>query len=154
MARAKLTDKQKKKIIADYIENQNIRETARINNVDKMTVKRLIDSNYDEDLIQKATQKKQENTLSTLEYMEKQHETKKRIMDKILKAIEQKADNIDMFTNIKDLATAYGIIVDKELKALELKQKRQSNEEDLQKVKDILVTIKEVANGDQTDTDK
>lgn len=154
MARAKLTDKQKKKIIADYIENQNIRETARINNVDKMTVKRLIDSNYDEDLIQKATQKKQENTLSTLEYMEKQHETKKRIMDKILKAIEQKADDIDMFTNIKDLATAYGIIVDKELKALELKQKRQSNEEDLQKVKDILVTIKEVANGDQTDTDK
>ena len=31
---AKLTDKQKKKIIADYVENQNFSETARINGVE------------------------------------------------------------------------------------------------------------------------
>ena len=66
----------------------------------------------------------------------------------ILPKLKLKADDIDMFTNVKDLATAYGIIIDKELKALELKQKRETSEEDLQKVKDILVTIKEVANGD------
>ena len=34
-----------------------------------------------------------------------------------------------MFTNIKDLATAYGIIIDKELKSLELKIKSKENEE-------------------------
>ena len=122
MARTKLTDKQKKKIIADYIELGNYSEVARINGVDKSTVKRLIDSNYDEELQQKATQKKEENTQSTLEYMQTQHETKKRILDKILKAIEIKAEDIDMFTNIKDLATAYGIILDKELKVLELQK--------------------------------
>lgn len=118
----RLTDQKKKKIIADYIENQNIRETSRINKVSTDTVRRLIAQN--KDIARKLTQKKEENMLTTLEYMEKQHEAKKRIMDKILKGIEQKADNIDMFTNIKDLATAYGIIVDKELKSMELKQSK------------------------------
>lgn len=143
----RLTDLQKKKIIADYVENQNYRETGRINSVSNDTVRRLVMEN--KEVVQKLSQKKEENTLTTLEYMEKQHETKKRIMDKILKGIELKADDIDVFTNIKDLATAYGIIVDKELKALELKQKRESNEEDLQRVKDILVSIKEVADYDK-----
>ena len=61
--------------------------------------------------------------------MQTQHETKKRILDKILKAIETKADDIDMFTNIKDLATAYGIILDKELKVLELKNNINTEKE-------------------------
>ena len=147
---AKLTDKQKKKIIADYVETQNFSETARINGVDKSTVKRLIDSGYDKDLQQKATQKKQENTQSTIEYMKTQHESKKRILDKILKAIEEKADNIDKFTNIKDLATAYGIILDKELKVLELNKKNDNNE-DLEKVKDIMVSIRRIAEDDKKD---
>lgn len=148
MARTKLTDKQKKKIIADYIETQNYSETSRINNVNEKTVRRIIKEQNHQEMVEKAEQKKEENTQTTLEYMDKQHETKKRILDKLLKGIELKADDIDMFTSVKDLATAYGIIIDKELKALELKQKRETSEEDLQKVKDILVTIKEVANGD------
>ena len=60
-----------------------------------------------------------------------------------LKDIEEKADNIDMFTNIKDLATAYGIILDKELKVLELNKKNDNNE-DLEKVKDIMVSKKSI----------
>ena len=146
MARTKLTDKQKKKIVADYIETQNYKQTGIKNNVDTETVRRVVKE--DKDFAKKLERKKEENTQTTLEYMDKQHETKKRILDKLLKGIELKADDIDMFTNVKDLATAYGIIIDKELKALELKQKRETSEEDLQKVKDILVTIKEVANGD------
>ena len=89
MARTKLTDIQKKKIVADYIENQNYRETARINNVDRETVKKLV--NEDKELIQKLAIKKEENTQTTLEYMQSQHETKKRILDKLLKAIEEKS---------------------------------------------------------------
>lgn len=123
---AKLTDKQKKKIIADYIETQNYCETARMNNVSDMTVKRIVEDN--KDVLEKVEQKKQENTQSTIEYMQTQHETKKRILDKILKAIEKKADDIDMFTNIKDLATAYGIILDKELKVLELNKGVENKE--------------------------
>lgn len=146
MARTKLTDKQKKKIVADYVETQNYKQTGIKNKVDTETVRRVVKE--DEEFAKKLERKKEENTQTTLEYMDKQHETKKRILDKLLKGIELKADDIDMFTNVKDLATAYGIIIDKELKALELKQKRETSEEDLQKVKDILVTIKEVANGE------
>jgi len=144
---AKLTDKQKKKIIADYIECGNYSEVARMNGVNVSTVKRLVDSGYDKDLQEKAKQKKEENTQSTIEYMQTQHDTKKRILDKILKAIEQKSDNIDMFTNIKDLATAYGIILDKELKVLEL-QKNNANSKELSKVEELLNKIEQEANND------
>lgn len=138
---AKLTDKQKKKIIADYVENQNYRETARMNNVSDVTVKDIVSK--DKSTLEKLEQKKQENTQSTIEYMQTQHESKKRILDKILKAIEEKADNVDMFTNIKDLATAYGIILDKELKVLELQ--RGNKENDMSKVDELLKEIEKNA---------
>lgn len=141
---AKLTDKQKKKIIADYVENQNYCETARMNNVDESTVRRIVKSKDNKEITKLTEQKKQENTQSTIEYMQTQHESKKRILDKILKAIEEKADNVDMFTNIKDLATAYGIILDKELKVLELNSKN-SNSDELAKVDEILKELKENA---------
>lgn len=143
---AKLTDKQKKKIIADYIECGNYSEAGRLNNVSDKTVKRIIDTQDNNDMVEKVERKKQENTQSTIEYMQTQHETKKRILDKILKAIETKADNIDdMFTNIKDLATAYGIILDKELKVLEL-QKNNVDSKELSKVEELLSKIEKEAN--------
>ena len=140
---AKLTDKEKQKIIADYVETQNYSETARINKVTDKTVKRVVTNNSD--VLKKVEQKKVENTQSTIEYMQTQHESKKRILDKILKAIEKKVDNIDMFTNIKDLATAYGIILDKELKFIEM-QRGSANNEDLNKVKELLIKIQDGAN--------
>lgn len=124
-----LNNKKKQKIIADYIETNNKSEAARMNNVSEATVRNVV-KEYGEDKVAKLfEQKKMENTQDTLEYMKEQHETKKRILDKLLKGIETKADDIDMFTNIKDLATAYGIIIDKELKSLELKLKSKENEE-------------------------
>lgn len=121
----RLNDKEKQKIRADYIETGNLRETARINNVSDDTVKRTIQE--DKEITQKLAQKKEENIKSTLEYMEEQHEAKKRLLDKLLKGMEVKAEEIDMFTNIKDLATAYGIILDKELKLKEINQKLNEN---------------------------
>lgn len=140
---AKLTDLEKKKIIADYVETQNYLETARRNNVADVTVKAVVMK--DKETLKKLEQKKEENTQSTIEYMNTQHETKKRILDKILTAIENKADNLDMFTNIKDLATAYGIILDKELKVLELQRANNANKEEFSKVKELLGKIKEEA---------
>ena len=142
-SRTKLTDKQKKKIIADYINNENYSETARMNNVSIEAARQVVKA--DKTVMKKLEAKKEENTQSTIEYMQTQHETKKRILDKLLKAIEHKANNIDdMFTNIRDLATAYGILVDKELKVLELK-KNDTNSEDLKKVEELLTKIKEDA---------
>ena len=141
----KLTDKQKKKIIADYIECRNNSEVARMNGVSESTVRRIVKSGDNEEITRLSEQKKQENTQSTIEYMQTQHETKKRILDKILKAIEDKAENIDLLTNIKDLATAYGIILDKELKVLEL-QKNAATDKELSKVQELLSKIEDEAN--------
>ena len=145
---AKLTDLEKQQIIADYIETQNYSEVAKKYNRSVETIINVVKDN--EDVREKLKQKKQENTQSTIEYMQTQHESKKRILDKILKAIEEKADNIDKFTNINDLATAYGIILNKELKVLELNKKNDNNE-DLEKVKDIMVSIRRIAEDDKKD---
>lgn len=145
MARTKLTDKQKKKIIADYIENQNFSETARINKVDKSTVKRLVDSGYAKDLQQKATQKKEENTKDILQYMDNIAEKQKKIIDLSLEVLEQKLSNPDLFTNIRDVAIVYGTIFDKSLKYKEmklreeeLKYKNTTTQETLDKLDDLL----------------
>ena len=123
--RTKLTDKEKKQIIADYIETGNYSEVARKYGISVTAVKKIVDA--DKDSLIKFKQKKEENTQSTIEYMDEQHETKKRILEKLLKSMEVKAEELDMFTNIKDLATAYGIILDKELKMLELQKNNRDN---------------------------
>lgn len=122
---AKFTDLEKKTIVADYVNCQNYSEVAKKYDVSVEAIRRIVKE--DNEIVKKLEIKKEENTQSTIEYMQTQHETKKRILDKILKAIENKAEDIDMFTNIKDLATAYGIILDKELKVLEIKNNKQSN---------------------------
>ena len=144
MAGTKLTDQQKKKIIADYIKNQNYRETARINGVCVNSVRNIVAS--DKDIEKKLTQKFEEDTQSTIEYMQSQSMTKNRIIKKLLKAIETKSENVDMFTNIKDLAMAYGILVDKELKILEIQKSKQEMNNGLDKVQQLLEEIQKEAN--------
>lgn len=112
-------DKTKKLIIADRVSGESIRAIARKYNISTTTVQRIIKS--DGEVTQKVTQKQIENTQDTLSYMASQHETKKRIADKLLSAMEKKAETVDMFTSVKDMATAYGILVDKELKFAEVK---------------------------------
>lgn len=144
MTAKRLTDKEKKKVIADYIDTGNYSETGRMNGISDVAVRRIVEK--DPEVSKLLEEKKIENTQSTIEYMQTQHETKKKILDKILKAIEEKAENVDMFTNIKDLATAYGIIIDKELKALELQRNSGTSNSDLQKVNELLSKIEEEAN--------
>lgn len=144
MGTTRLTDKEKKKIIADYIETGNYSETGRMNGISDVGVRRIVEK--DPEVSRMLEEKKLENTQSTIEYMQTQHETKKKILDKILKAIEEKADNVDMFTNIKDLATAYGIILDKELKVLEIQNNMRTNKNELSKLDELLKEIKEEAN--------
>jgi hypothetical protein len=144
LAGTKLTDKQKKKIIADYIENQNFSETARMNNVNKSTVKRLVDSGYDKDLQQKATEKKEENTKDILKYMDEIYDKQKSIIDLSLSALQEKLKKPDMFTNVRDIAMVYGVIFDKALKYKEV-QRMNGNTEGLNKVKELLEKIEKEA---------
>ena len=59
MSRVKLTDKQKKKIIADYVDNNNYSETARINNISETSVRRIVKGN--EGITEKVEQKKDDS---------------------------------------------------------------------------------------------
>lgn len=115
----RLTDIQRKNIVADYIACQNYSEVARKHGISDNAVRNIVKNQPETS--EKFEQKQIENTEDTLTYMQQQHETKKRIAEKLLKAIESKAESVDMFTNVKDLTTAYGIIIDKELKFAEIK---------------------------------
>lgn len=141
MAKPTITDEKRKKIIADYVNIGSYKEVGRLNNVSDMTVRRIVLK--EPDVLEKVALKKEENTQTTLEYMQTQHETKKRILDKLLKAIEIKAEDIDVFTSVKDLATAYGIILDKELKVLEL-QRQQMDTKNNGVLDDLMEALKNV----------
>lgn len=139
----KLTDRQKKKIIADYVENGNYSETARLNGVNKSTVQRLISKN--QEVQQKAQEKKDENTEDMLEYLQNKRDDKKRVVELCFKALEDKLASPDMFTSVKDIITVYGIIADKELKYADMMIKKNATK-DLSKVELLLSKIEEEAN--------
>ena len=123
MSRVKLTDKQKKKIIADYVDNNNYSETARINNISETSVRRIVKGN--KGITEKVEQKKEENTQDMFKYIETKNKEKKKIIDLCFKALNDKLEKTDIFTNVKDIITVYGILIDKELKFKELEIKRQ-----------------------------
>lgn len=123
----RLTDKDKKKIIADYIENQNYSETARINNVGVNTVKRLVLSQDNEEMARKSKEKKEENTEDILQYMDSIVKDQKEVIDLALQVLKDKLKSPDLFTNVRDVATVYGVIVDKALKWKELQVKNGDN---------------------------
>ena len=127
MARTKLTDKQKKKIVADYVESQNYKQTGIKNKVDTETVRRVVKAN--KDFAKKSEEKKEKDTKDILEYMDTIKEKQKRIIDLSLQALEDKLQKPDMFTNVKDIATVYGVIFDKALKYKEIQIKSKENEE-------------------------
>ena len=127
----KLTDRQKKKIIADYVDNGNYSETARMNNTTDTTVRTIIKENKNVAL-KKMEQKKEENTQDMLQYLESKKEDKKRVIELCFKALEDKLASPDMFTSIRDIAMVYGIIVDKDLKIKEI-EATKTNAENINK---------------------
>lgn len=145
---AKLTDKEKKKIIADYVNNQNYSETARMNNISVNGVKNIVLA--DNEFANKCKQKKEENTKDILEYMDTIYDKQKNVIDLSLSALEKKLEDPDMFTNVKDIATVYGVIFDKALKYKEIKQKENENklreQTEISNAKEIIFKIREVAN--------
>lgn len=140
----KLTDKQKKKIIADYVDNGNYSETARLNSTTDTTVRTIIKENKNIAL-KKMEQKKEENTQDMLQYLESKKEDKKRVIELCFKALEDKLASPDMFTSIRDIAMVYGILVDKDLKYKELMNNRVKDDK-LVKVEELLSKIEGEAN--------
>ena len=143
----KLTDKEKKIIIADYIDCQNYREVARKHNRSFETIRRVV--NADKNMSKKMSEKKEQNTLDTLDYIMSLKEQKTRLLNKLLTAMEEKVDDKSnkIKQNMKDLATAYGIILDKDMKILEI-QRGSANSEQLTKVQELISKLDKEANDD------
>ena len=106
---ARLTDKQKKKIVADYVQLQNYRAVAKLNDVSANTVRRVIAENPD--LEQKCTQKKEQNTQDMLSYLGSKREEAQNLLGMYLQAMAD-PDKIAEAT-LPQLSTAFGTIVDK-----------------------------------------
>ena len=106
---ARLTDKQKKEIIADYIQLGSYNAVAKLHGVSKDTVKRVVQSC--EDFAQKAQQKKEENTADILAVMEGKKQDVCAIISLYLEYL-QDLNKLDR-ASIQSIATSLGIIIDK-----------------------------------------
>lgn len=119
---ARLTDKQKKKIIADYMAVESYNAVAKMNGVSKDTVKRIIQNC--EDFAQKAQQKKEENSHDILAYMESKKDIVCEILGKGLDALNG-PDKLAEATPAQ-ITTALGTLIDK---WTALNEKREAGEE-------------------------
>lgn len=106
---ARLTDWQKKKILADYLESGSYRATARKNKVNASTVKRVVEAS--DDFEQKAAQKKEENTADVLAYMESQKKVVCEIIGKGLAALNDPEKLAEATPS--QITTALGTLIDK-----------------------------------------
>lgn len=115
---ARLTDKQKKKIIADYVELGSYNAVAKKHGVSFDTVKRIVKN--DPQIVKKTEQKKEQNTADMLTYMDSRKGKAQKLIDTYLDAMMDK-ERLEM-ASLNQIATAFGIIVDKFTKVAELKQ--------------------------------
>ena len=105
---ARLTDRQKKKIVADYLELGSYRATAKKNDVADGTVKRIVLECGD--IEQKVAQKKEENTADILAYMEGK---RKAVCEIIEIGLSVLPDKIKTAKSASEVTTALGTLIDK-----------------------------------------
>lgn len=105
---ARLTDKQKKKIIADYLELDSYNAVAKKYKIADTTVKRVILS--DPEMQKKAEDKKDQNTKDILAYMEGKRD---KVCAIIGISLDTLPDKIKRAKTASDVTTALGTIIDK-----------------------------------------
>lgn len=105
---ARLTDKQKKKIVADYLELGSYNAAAKLNGVSNHTVKRVVLEVPE--ISEKVKQKKEENTADILAYMEAQKNRVCEIIDISLEVLPEKIRNAK---TAADVTTAMGTVISK-----------------------------------------
>lgn len=105
---ARLTDKQKKKIIADYVQIGSYNATAKINGVSLNTVKKIVQGNAD--IAEMCNRKKEENTADVLSYMES---AKKEVCNIIKVGLKVLPEKIERAKSASEVTTALGTLIDK-----------------------------------------
>lgn len=105
----RLTDRQKKKIIADYVQLQSYARTAKLNDVAESTVRKIVKDNPKcADL---CALKKEQNTQDMLSYLGSKRGEAQDLLGLYLQAMAE-PDKIAEAT-LPQLSTAFGTIVDK-----------------------------------------
>lgn len=128
---ARLTDEQKKKIIADYVESGSYNATAKKNGISPNTVKKIVNGNAN--IAQKCKLKKEQNTADMLAYMESRKAKAQEAVDAYLEALKD-PEKIKS-AKLSEIATAMGIVVDKFTKTT------AAGEDTLAKLDDVLKKI-------------
>ncbi len=109
-----LTDRERQKIIADYVETESYRETGRINEVSPNTVRKVVEN--EPEIAQKCTQKKEQTTQDMLSFIESRRDKAQLFIDAALEVLPEKLDG----ASLNQVATALGIVVDKFTKLKEI----------------------------------
>lgn len=105
---ARLTDKQKKKIIADYVQLGSYNATAKVNGVSLNTVKKIVQGNAE--IAEMCNRKKEENTADIMAYMEGK---RKAVCDIIEVGLAVLPDKIKTAKSASEVTTALGTLIDK-----------------------------------------
>jgi hypothetical protein len=121
---ARLTDKQKKKIIADYVELGSYNAVAKKHGVACDTVKRVV--LQDPKIVKKTKDKKEENTRDVLEYMEGKRDAVCQLIEIGLSLLPEKLQS----ANATQITTALGTLIDKFTMARGNRYGVQDREED------------------------
>lgn len=106
---ARLTDRQKKQIVIDYLETESVNAAAKRNGVSWRTANTVITESRD--IQEKLEEKKEQNTLDMLAYMDSRKEQAQSVIDAYLAALANPEKLED--ATLSQIATALGIIVDK-----------------------------------------
>ena len=105
----KISDKKRKKIIADYVELGSYNAVAKKHKVSPTTVKRIVSA--DAESAKKCEQKKEENLKSILAHMESKREVVNDIISKGLEVLNSK-EKLEEATP-SQITTAMGTLIDK-----------------------------------------
>lgn len=106
---AKLSDAQRKKIIADRVNGMTFRKLAAKYGVSTTTIQKVL--KRDPSLVQKVTQKKEKNTQDMLAFLDSQSESAQEFVTMALEAIKDPA-KLEK-ASVQTIAVALGIVIDK-----------------------------------------
>lgn len=105
---ARLTDRQKKQIVADYMAVETYSTVAKMHGVSKDTVRRIVQN--DDDFVRKAREKKAQNSADILSYMEGRRDQVCDILQTGLDVLPEKIRNAK---SASEVTTAIGTLIDK-----------------------------------------
>ena len=124
---ARLTDKQKKKIIADYVQLGSYNAVSKIHGVSATTGKNVVLKSSD--FVKKCEQKKEQNTEDILAYMESKRNVVCEILGKGLDVLNDEEKLKE--ASPAQITTALGTLIDKWTETFERQDKQLTEVEDL-----------------------